>query len=274
MARKTVDEILAKKVNGEKVTMLTAYDYPTARLVDACGVDIILVGDSLANVMLGLDSTREVGMEEMIHHAKAVNRAVENALLVGDLPYEALQGDLERVVEQARRFIEEAGCAAVKVEWFDNCILVVEALLEAGIAVMGHVGLTPQTAQEFKVQGKDAASARRIVDQARAIEETGCFSIVLECIPDKVARIITGNLKIPTIGIGAGPSCDGQVLVFHDLVGMFDRYRPKFVKQYVDAGELIKQGIRQFCQDVADGKFPDQAHSYTLPDEELRGLRD
>lgn len=271
--RKTIEEIAAKKQSGEKLTMLTAYDYVTARLVDAAGVDMILVGDSLANVMLGLDSTREVGMDEMIHHAKAVNRAVENALLVGDMPYEAFQGELNRVVEQAQRFVEEAGCDAVKIEWFDSCILIVEAIIEAGIPVMGHVGLTPQTAEQFKVQGKDAASARIIIDQARALEETGCFSIVLECIPDKIAQMITEQLKIPTIGIGAGADCDGQVLVFHDLAGMFDRYRPKFVKQYAAAGELIKQGIRAFCQDVQDGKFPDAEHSYSISDEEIRKLK-
>ena len=266
-----------KKQQGEKIVMLTAYDYPLAALVDACGVDIVLVGDSLANVVLGLESTRAVGITEMLHHAKAVRRAVRTALLVGDMPYASYQLDLRQAVTDARRFVDEAGCDAVKLEWFEQCLAVAGEIIAAGIPVMGHVGLTPQTAEElggFKVQGRDAEAAQRIIRQARAFADQGCFAVVLECVPDRLARLITQQLPIPTIGIGAGPHCDGQVLVMHDLVGLFDRYQPKFVKRYVDAGALIQEGIRRFQAEVRDGLFPDRAHSYTLSDEEFLKIQD
>src|SRR3989338_4908347 len=201
--KKTIELIKNKKQKHEKIIMLTAYDYPLAKLVDEVGVDIILVGDSLANVVLGLESTREVGMEVMIHHAKAVRRGVKQALLVGDMPYDSYQVDSQQAVMNAKRFIEEAGCEAVKLEWFDECVTVAQKIGEAGIAVMGHVGLTPQTAENlggFKVQGKDALSAQKIIEHARALERAGCFSIVLECIPLQIAKIITEELAIPTIG--------------------------------------------------------------------------
>lgn len=276
MNRLTVSQILEKKKRGEKITMLTAYDYPLAALIDQCGIDMILVGDSLANVVLGLESTREVGMAEMLHHTRAVNRAVRNAMLVGDMPFEAYQEHPETAVKNAQRFIEEAGCGAVKLEWFDDCLNVAGQIIRAGIPVMGHVGLTPQTADRlggFKVQGKDADAARRIMDQARALEEKGCFSIVLECIPDKIAAEITKVLKIPTIGIGAGVACDGQVLVTHDMLGLFARFHPKFAKQYVDVNNVIKQGVEQFRREVAGGQFPDDAHSFKMPDEEWTKLK-
>lgn len=273
--RKTIQQIQKKKQDGHKITMLTAYDYPLASLVDAAGVDMILVGDSLANVVLGLDSTTEVGMFEMIHHAKAVNRAVKQALLIGDMPFESYQADSGNAVNNARTFIDEAGCNAVKLEWFDRCLEVTEEIVKAGIPVMGHIGLTPQTAEQlggFKVQGKDAESARRIIQNAKALEDKGCFSIVLECIPSAIAKIITGGISIPTIGIGAGPYCDGQVLVTHDLLGLFDRFKPKFVKQYTDISAPIMEGLKHFCQEVEDGKFPDQLHSYSMNPQELANL--
>ena len=257
--------------------MLTAYDYPLASLVDAAGVDMILVGDSLANVVLGLESTTEVGMSEMIHHAKAANRAVKQALLIGDMPFESYQADSEGAVDNARRFIEEAGCNAIKLEWFDQCLEAAESIVAAGIPVMGHVGLTPQTAEQlggFKVQGKDADSARKIIEYAKALEDKGCFSIVLECIPAQIAQIITKQLSIPTIGIGAGEYCDGQVLVIHDLLGLFDRFKPKFVKQYTDASTPILEGIKHFCKEVEEGKFPDSLHSYSMNPQELANLKD
>ena len=197
-----------------KLTMLTAYDYPLASLIDRAGIDMVLVGDSVANVVLGLDSTTKVGMSEMLHHAKAVRRAVKNALVIGDMPFESYQLNPDEAVKNARRFIDEAGCDCVKLEWFEKCLEVTEKIIQAGIPVMGHIGLTPQTADKlggFKVQGKDAEAGQRLIDQASALEKLGCFSIVLECVPDKLAEIITRKLKIPTIGIGAGVNCDGQV---------------------------------------------------------------
>ena len=273
---KTIPWVLEKKKRHQKITMLTAYDYPLASLVDAAGVDMILVGDSLANVVLGLASTTEVGMSEMIHHAKAVRRGVKQALLIGDMPFESYQSDTARAVDNARRFVQEAGCHAVKLEWFDRCLEVTERIVKAGIPVMGHVGLTPQTAEQlggFKVQGKDADSAGRIIDDAKSLEKAGCFSLVLECIPSPIAKIITEELSIPTIGIGAGPDCDGQVLVTHDLIGLFDRFKPKFVKQYVDSGALILEGLKRFRQEVEEGQFPDVPHSYSMNPEELAHLK-
>ena len=271
----TISDIAHKKTSGEKITMLTAYDYPTALFMDQAGIDIVLVGDSLANVVLGLDSTKEVGMVEMLHHAGAVARAVKTAMVVGDMPYCSYQPHPQAAVDNARQFIE-AGCGAVKLEWFEGCEQTAKHIIDAGIAVMGHVGLTPQTADRlggFKVQGKDAESAKELIRHAQELQKKGCFSIVLECIPDKIAAIITKKLRIPTIGIGAGPDCDGQVLVTHDLVGLFGGFYPKFVKQYANAHELILQGIIQFRHEVESGDFPDPKHSYTISDDELRKLR-
>jgi 3-methyl-2-oxobutanoate hydroxymethyltransferase len=261
----TIQDIQNKKNSGEKITMLTAYDYPMARAVDQAGVDIVLVGDSVANVVLGLESTLEVGMTEMIHHAKAVRRGVENALLVGDMPYESYQRQGSEPWVQAKRFVDEAGCDAVKLEWFDDCLAVTEAIVQASIPVMGHVGLTPQTADKlggFKVQGKDAESAQLILERAQALEKAGCFSIVLECVPKDLAKKISETLKIPTFGIGAGIHCDGQVLVTHDLLGLFDRYTPKFVKQYAQLNDVAATAIGQYIKEVQSGAFPDDKHSF------------
>ncbi|MCA9398996.1 MAG: 3-methyl-2-oxobutanoate hydroxymethyltransferase [Candidatus Omnitrophica bacterium] len=274
--RKTVEEIIEKKKRRQKITMLTAYDYPTGLMADQAGIDIVLVGDSLANVVLGLNSTTEVGMEEMLHHTKAVNRAVEQAMLVGDMPYESYQSNTSASVGNAKRFMEEAGCDAVKLEWFDQCLDVVKAIREADIPVMGHVGLTPQTAEKlggFKVQGKDADSARAIIENTKALQTAGCFAIVLECIPAPIAEIISQELSIPTIGIGAGPLCDGQVLVIHDILGMFDKFRPKFVKRYDDLGKAVRQCIAKYKNDVENGTFPADEHSYHMNKEELKHLR-
>jgi 3-methyl-2-oxobutanoate hydroxymethyltransferase len=255
--------------------MLTAYDYPLASLIDKAGIDIILVGDSVANVVLGLDSTTKVGMTEMLHHAKAVTRAVKRALVIGDMPYESYQLNPEDAVMNAKRFIDEAKCDAIKLEWFDRCLEVTEKIIRSGIAVMGHIGLTPQTADKlggFKVQGKDAQTAKRLIEQAVKLEELGCFSIVLECVPDKIAAHISGKLKIPTIGIGAGPACDGQVLVTHDLLGLFERFTPKFVKQYVRLSPLISHAIEEYKDEVIQGKFPAKEHTFTIKEEELKKI--
>jgi 3-methyl-2-oxobutanoate hydroxymethyltransferase len=267
-----------KKLKGKrKITMLTAYDYPIASLVDKAGIDMILVGDSLANVVLGLDSTTSIGMPEMLHHAKAARRAVKNALLIGDMPYSAYQLNPEECVKNAQRFITEAGCQAVKLEWFDNCLQVTEKINQAGIPVMGHIGLTPQTVDKiggFKCQGKDAQAAKRLIDQAVELEKRGCFAIVLECLPDKLAELITKKIKIPTIGIGAGIYCDGQVLVINDLLGLFERYTPKFVKKYANLSGLILEAVENFKNEVLQEKFPGPQHSFTIKEEELRKINE
>jgi 3-methyl-2-oxobutanoate hydroxymethyltransferase len=256
--------------------MLTAYDYPIASLVDRAGIDMVLVGDSLANVVLGLDSTTKVGMSEMLHHAKAVARAVMNALIIGDMPFDSYQVNPTDSVRNAKRFIDEAGCDCVKLEWFDKCLEVTEAVVGAGIPVMGHIGLTPQTADKlggFKVQGKDAQAAQRLIEQAAALEELGCFAVVLECVPDKIAELITKKLSIPTIGIGAGVNCDGQVLVIHDMLGLFERYTPKFVRKYADLSPEILKAVEAFKSDVIDCKFPGPEHTFSIKEEELNKLK-
>ena len=271
----TVKDILASK-GKSKITMLTAYDYPLASLIDRAGIDMILVGDSVANVVLGLDSTTKVGMTEMLHHAKAVTRAVKHAMVIGDMPYESYQINPEESLKNARRFVDEANCDVVKLEWFDKCLDVTKQIIQGGIAVMGHIGLTPQTADKlggFKVQGKDAEAAQRLIEQALALEKLGCFSIVLECVPDKIAQMITEKLKIPTIDIGAGIHCDGQVLVTHDLLGLFERFTPKFVKKYVNLSPSISQAIEQYKKEVGEGKFPGPEHSFSIKAEEVQKIK-
>lgn len=272
----TIEDIQNKKVRGEKIAMLTAYDYPTAQLIDAAGIDIVLVGDSLANVVLGLESTADVGMTEMLHHAKAVARAVKNALVVGDMPFESYQVDPRKAAANARLFIDEAGCGAVKLEWFDRCPEVVKAIVADGIPVMGHAGLTPQTAAQsggMTVRGKDAGSAQSIIDNALMLEQVGCFSIVLECIPKEVAEEITRRVKIPTLGIGAGVHCDGQVLVTHDVLGLFSRYQPKFTKKYADLGPLMFEAFKQYKSDVQTSAFPTESHSFHMSPDQLKKLK-
>ncbi|OGX26324.1 MAG: 3-methyl-2-oxobutanoate hydroxymethyltransferase [Omnitrophica WOR_2 bacterium RIFCSPHIGHO2_02_FULL_45_21] len=271
----TAKDIIALK-NKRKITMLTAYDYPLASLIDRAGIDMILVGDSLANVVLGLDSTTKVGMSEMLHHAKAVTRAVRHALVIGDMPYESYQVNPHESVKNAKRFIDEAYCDCIKLEWFDRCLEVSEEIISAGIAVIGHIGLTPQTADKsggFKVQGKDAEAAQKLIEQASLLERLGCFSIVLECVPDKIAKLITQKLTIPTIGIGAGVHCDGQVLVTYDLLGLFERFTPKFVKKYINLSPLILKAVEEYKNEVLQEKFPEPKHSFTIKEEELAKLK-
>ncbi len=264
---KTIQDIIAQKSKGERITMLTAYDYPMASLLEEAGIDIILVGDSLANVVLGLESTAEVGMKEMLHHTRAVVRAVKNTLIVGDMPFGSYQLEPQAAVDNARQFIKE-GCHAVKLEWFEHCPQVVSAIVKTGIPVMGHVGLTPQTAPKkggMKVQGRDKTSAQEIIKNAIELQDAGAFSIVLECVPMELAKQITERLKIPTIGIGAGPHCDGQVLVVHDILGLSRRFYPKFSKKYVDLGPQIIQAVKQYKKEVLGGQFPDDEHSFHTP---------
>lgn len=256
--------------------MLTAYDYPMARLVDEAGIDSILVGDSLGMVVLGLDSTVPVTMDEMIHHSKAARRGTKYAFLVGDMPFGSYQVSKEEAIRNAGRFLKEAGCDAVKLEGGYESAEVTEAIVNAGIPVLGHIGLTPQTMSKlggFKVQGKDADAARRLVDQALVLQKAGCFAIVLECVPDLVAKLVTEKLKVPTISCGAGKYCDGQVLVTYDMVGLFDRFTPKFVKRYAKLSDSILEGFKRYRDEVEKGIFPDEAHSFTIKEEELKKLK-
>ena len=268
----TISELQQKKESRKKITMMTAYDYPMAGLVDESGIDTILVGDSLGMVVLGYESTVPVTMDEMLHHCKAVSRGAKYGFIIGDMPFMSYHVSVEQAVENAGRFIKEAGCDSVKLEGGSDMVPVVNAVVKAGIPVCAHIGLTPQTATMlggFKVQGKDAESARELVESARDLEAAGAFMIVMECIPDLLASRITETLTIPTIGIGAGNDCDGQVLVFHDLVGLFERFTPKFVKQYVNLSPMIKAALVQYKNEVEEGTFPGPEHSFSMKQEEM-----
>jgi 3-methyl-2-oxobutanoate hydroxymethyltransferase len=272
----TVPEIQARKRSGEKITVLTAYDYPWALLVDRAGIDMVLVGDSLGMVVLGYPDTVSVSMEEMVHHLKAVTRAVKRALVVVDMPFGSYNVSIEKAIENANRLMKEGRADAVKLEGGRPMAETVAALVRAGIPVQGHIGLTPQTASAlggFKVQGQNAEAARSLIADARALAAAGCFSIVLEAIPAPIARLITEAVDVPTIGIGAGADCDGQVLVIHDMVGLFDRFTPKFVKQYARINETVAQAIAAYKRDVQDGRFPDTHHSFGMKTEELDKLQ-
>ena len=262
----TILDFKRKKAGGEKITMLTAYDYPMARLIDSSRIDAVLVGDSVGMVVLGYDSTVCVTMEEMIHHSKAVRRGITRAFLIGDMPFMSYQTSDEDAVRSAGRFIKEAGCEAVKVEGGREVCSRVKAIIGAGIPVLGHIGLTPQSAAKlggYRVQGRDAGSAKKLIDDAVCLQKAGCFAVVLECVPRELAKKITDKLRIPTIGIGAGKDCDGQVLVTHDIVGYFDRFVPKFVKQYAKINTAIKGAVKAFKDETESGSFPDDEHSFS-----------
>ncbi|MBW6520427.1 MAG: 3-methyl-2-oxobutanoate hydroxymethyltransferase [Desulfoarculaceae bacterium] len=264
--RKTVAEIMAMKAAGAKITMLTAYDASMASLLAGCGVDALLVGDSLGMVVLGYDSTVPVTMDEMIHHAAAVRRGAPGAFIIGDMPFGSYQGSPRDAIVNGTRFLKEAGCDAVKLEGGLEVCTTVAAMVAAGISVMGHIGLTPQTASQlggYKVQGRDLVSARKMAAAAKELQQAGVFGLVLECVPDQLARIISEDLFIPTIGIGAGVHCDGQVLVTHDLLGMFEKFVPSFVKTYTSLSPLIKENVTRYAEEVRKGSFPDAAHSFT-----------
>jgi 3-methyl-2-oxobutanoate hydroxymethyltransferase len=267
----TVPELLQRKSAGgspstsKKIICLTAYDYPTARLVDEAGVDVILVGDSLGMVVLGYDSTLPVTLEEMLHHARAVRRGTKRALLVVDMPFGTYHSDAAESLRNAVRFVKEAGVEAVKVEGGERRLELIARLTEAEIPVMGHVGLTPQSVNAlggYRVQGKTTDSAEQLLRDARAVEAAGAFAVVLEAVPRELAAQITHELRIPTVGIGAGPDCDGQILVVHDLLGLTFEQTPKFARQYANMGEAISTAVRQYCQDVRSGGFPSDAESY------------
>jgi 3-methyl-2-oxobutanoate hydroxymethyltransferase len=264
----TIPYLWRKKEKKEKIVVLTAYDYPTAQIIDQAGVDIILVGDSLGMVVLGYPDTLPVTMEEMLHHTKAVTRAVKQALVVADMPYLSYHFSPEVGVANAARFIKEARADAVKIEGATPARLkLISFLQEAEIPVLGHVGLTPQSIRqlgEYRVQGKNISQAKRILQEALELERAGVFALVLESIPRELAQIITQKLSIPTIGIGAGPDCDGQVLVLHDMLGLTANISPKFVKKYLDGQHLFRQAIEQYVREVKDSQYPDENHSYHL----------
>jgi 3-methyl-2-oxobutanoate hydroxymethyltransferase len=275
--RMTIPGLRAKKEAGEKITALTAYDFPVARILDDAGIDLILVGDSLGMVVLGYETTIPVTMDEMILHTKPVVRAARRALVVGDMPYFSFHLSPEETLANASRFIKEAGARGVKIEGASPSRLrMIERLIEAEIPVMGHVGLTPQSIHRlgrFKVRGVELAEAKAIIRDAENLEKAGVFAVVLESIPQEVARIATERLAVPTIGIGAGPHCDGQILVFHDMVGCEGGYLPKFVKKYADLGTVIRGAVDAYQADVRSGAFPDDEHSYHMKPGLARALR-
>lgn len=268
-------EDIASKKGKLKITMLTCYDTSFAVALDEAGVDIILVGDSLANVILGMERTKNVSFREMFNHTKAVKKSVKEALVVADMPYVSYQKNRRKTLYYAKRFIEEAGADAVKLEWFKHCPEAVKMLVKNGIAVMGHVGLTPQTVDRlggFRIQGKDAYRAQELIKEACLLEELGVFSIVIECVPSRVAKLITDRLKIPTIGIGAGKFCDGQVLVLYDILCLYKRAKPKFVRPYLDLYSKTKDAISKFVNDVRTQEFPASGESFSMKDEEFNRL--
>jgi 3-methyl-2-oxobutanoate hydroxymethyltransferase len=262
----TVPALQKKKKAGEKITALTAYDFPIAKIVDSAGIDVILVGDSVGMVVLGYENTIPVTMEEMIHHTKAVVRGTKRALVVGDMPYFSFHLTEDETIANASRFLKEAGAHAVKLEGASpKRLKLIERLVEAEIPVMGHVGLTPQSIHhlgKFMVKGKEIDEARKILAGALDLEKAGVFSVILECVPMELARVVTERLRVPTIGIGAGPYCDGQILVFHDLVGFMNGYLPKFVKRYTHLHDTLTEAVQAYAADVERGNFPDDDHSY------------
>ena len=258
--------LLVAAKGQERIAMMTAYDAPTAALLDTAGVDVLLVGDSAEMTVYGEPNTLTATMDAMVRHTRAVSRAARRAVVVGDMPFLSYQAGIERAVENAGRFLGEGGAAAVKVEGGRRILPAVEAILAADIPVMGHVGLTPQSYRKFggfKVQGREAESARAILDDAKALAEAGCFALVLECVPDSLAAEITREVPIPTIGIGAGAACDGQVLVFHDVMGLTRGHRPKFVRRYADLSSVIEQAARAFTHDVKSGEYPSKEESFS-----------
>ena len=270
----TVPEILGAK-GKRKITELTAYDYPTALLADKSGIDMLLVGDSLAMVVLGHEDTLSVGMTEMLHHTRAVSRGASRALVIGDMPFMSYQASVEQALINAGRFLSEGRANAVKLEGGARVVPQIRAVVEAGIPVQGHIGLTPQSAAQFggfKVQGKTAEAAKVLIDDAQALADAGCFSIVLEAIPSSIAEMVTEAVSVPTIGIGAGPGCDGQVLVVHDVLGLFDRFVPRFVKRYAKLDDLIIEALGKYKEEVEQSIFPGPEHSFMLNEQEAKKL--
>ncbi len=273
--KNTATSIMQMKNSDHKISMLTAYDYTMASLLDEAGVNTILVGDSLGNVILGYEDTVSVTMEDMIHHGAAVARGAKNALVVIDMPFMSYQTGVHDAVVNAGRLMKEGRAGAVKLEGGVEICPQIKAITEAGIPVCSHLGLTPQYINAFggfKVQGKTEAAAKKLIEDAKAVEEAGAFAVVLECVPAKLAKLVTETVNIPTIGIGAGPSCDGQVLVIYDMLGMFPDFKPKFVKHFANAGEMIKNAVKSYIEEIDDGVFPAEEHTYKIDDEVIEKL--
>jgi 3-methyl-2-oxobutanoate hydroxymethyltransferase len=265
MSQITIQDFLKKKEDGKKITMLTAYDYPFAQIVDEAGIDAILVGDSLGMVVQGRENTLPVTMDEMIYHTKIVSRAVKNAFVIGDMPFMSYQASVEDAVRNAGRFLKEAGASAVKIEGGAEIAEHIRAMTRSDIPVMAHIGLTPQSIHRmggYKVQGKTEDAAQKLIEEAHIVEYAGAFSLLFEAIPQELAKKITEELSIPTIGIGAGPFCDGQVLVLHDVIGMFERFIPKFVKRYANLKEEALKAVKSYKDDVEQGRFPSEDQSF------------
>ena len=271
----TVPQLQQMKRAGQKITMITAYDYPTGGWAERAAIDILLVGDSMAMTVLGYPNTLPATMTELIAHSQAVNRGNSNSFVLGDMPYMSYQPSVELAVQNAGRFMSEGGCDGIKLEGGAPMADRVEAIVNSGIPVMGHLGLTPQSMSMlggFKAQGKDALMAKSIIDDARVLEEAGAFSILLEAVPSKVSKLVTERAEIPIIGIGAGPDCDGQVVIFHDMFGLYPAFTPKFAKQYADLGKTIIEGLERYADEVRDGVFPEPKHCFTISDEQYEEL--
>lgn len=275
MPRTTVRDLARMKAQGEKIPMITAYDYTSARLADAAKIPVVLVGDSLGMVVLGYDSTIPVTMEDMIHHTKAVARGTKEALLVADMPFMSYQIDAAQAMTNAGRLLQEGGAQSVKLEGGRRMAATIRSIVDCGIPVMGHIGLTPQSVHAFggyRVQGKEIKEAESLILDAEAVQEAGAYALVLECVPAPLAELISRRLTIPTIGIGAGPGCDGQVQVLHDMLGLFTDFVPKHAKRYANLGQIIQEAFCQYAQEVRQGDFPTSKESFTMDPETLREL--
>lgn len=271
----TIATLQKQKENNEKITMITCYDYSMAKLMDEAGMEILLIGDSLGQVMLGYENTLPVTMEDMIHHTAAVSRGAKNAFVLADMPFMSYQTSIYDAVKNAGRLMQEGRAHGVKLEGGAHVCPQIRAIVDAQIPVCAHIGLTPQSVNAFggfKVQGKSERAARQLIEDAKAIEEAGASMVVLECVPAKLAEIITNTIRIPTIGIGAGAGCDGQVLVYQDMLGMFSDFKPKFVKQFANVGEIMKQAFADYAKEVKEGTFPAQEHTYAISDEVIEKL--
>lgn len=275
MMKNTVSTFREQKAKGEKISMLTAYDYSTAKLMDEAGINGILVGDSLGMVVLGYEDTLPVTMEDMIHHTAAVCRGAKNTLVVGDMPFMSYHVSVEEAVYNAGRLMKEGRCQAVKLEGGASVCPQIRAITNASIPVMAHIGLTPQSINAFggfKVQGKSEEAAKKLLEDAKAVEEAGAFAVVLECVPAKLAELISKSISIPTIGIGAGAGCDGQILVYQDMLGLFSDFTPKFVKKYANVGEMMTQAFRDYIADVQEGSFPAPEHTFAISEDVIKKL--
>lgn len=273
--KNTVSTLKQQKENGDKITMLTAYDYSTAKLMEEAGINMILVGDSLGMVMLGYEDTIPVTMEDMIHHTRAVTRATNETFVVGDMPFMSYHVSTEQAVANAGRLIKEGMCQAVKLEGGAKVCPQIRAIVDAQIPVCAHIGLTPQSVNAFggfKVQGKTEEAARQLIEDAKAVEAAGAFMVVLECVPEKLAKIITETVSIPTIGIGAGNGCDGQVLVYQDMLNMYGGIKPKFVKQFANLGDVMREAFKEYSREVKDGSFPAPEHTFAISDDVISKL--